>query len=181
MAELVRETYAGAIFDIAGELGKEDDFFKELTELGQIFKENPDFMRILKSPVFSKEEKKRLLSEIFSGKISEYLMNFLKVLVDKNRIGIFQGIIDAYKGILNKKRNIEEVTAVTAIPMSEQMKSDLTNKLKNLTGKNIILDNRIDESILGGVLLKIKNEQMDGTIKSRLESIKNDLSSIIAK
>lgn len=181
MAELVSKTYAGAFFDIAQEIGKEEEYFEELKELDKIFSLHGDLMTFLKSPVFSKEEKKKLLAEIFSGKVSEYAMNFLKVLVDKGRIGLFAEIASTYKTMLYRKKNMEEVTAITAVAMTQEMKDALTQKLNTSLGKDVILQNKVDPSILGGVVLKIGNEQIDGSVKNRLETIKKELSSMIAK
>lgn len=181
MAELVSKTYATALFDVAQEAGKEQEYFQELQDLDGIFSAHKDLMTVLKSPVFSKEEKKRMLTEIFAGKVSEYMMNFLKVLVDKDRIGLFDHITQTYKKLLHQKNNIEEVTAITAVAMTAQMQDALAQKLKQSMGKEILLHNKVDESILGGVLLKIGNEQIDGSVKNRLETIKRELSSMIAK
>lgn len=180
MAELISQTYAGALFDLGIENGTEETYGLELSALSGTFRENPDLMRILKSPISSKEEKKNLLSSIFGGKISLHAMNFLKILVDKERIGYFEAIEKTYRELLNERKNIEEVTAVTAVAMTKEMKQALSEKLKMQTGKNIVLRNMVDEKVLGGVLLKIKNEQIDATVRTRLESLRAELSSIIA-
>lgn len=181
MAELVRETYAQALFEVAVEVHKEENIYEELYAIYEVFKVHRDLTKILKSPALSREEKKAILVKIFAGKVSDYVMNFIKILIDKGRMTLFEEITKEYKYILNQKKNIEEVTAITAIPMSETMRFALSARLTEVTGKNIFLHNVVDETILGGVLLKMGNEQMDGSVKSRLDALCAQLSSVAAK
>jgi len=180
MAELVQQRYAKALFEVAVELKKEDSFLEELNSLDRVFKENDGLLKILKAPMVSKDEKKTLIDEIFANKISNESINFLKVLVDKKRFESFHQIVATYKELLNESRNIKEVTAVTAVALSEDMRTILSERLKKITGSNIVLHTVVDESLIGGVLLKIGNKQVDGTVKSRLEGLKDEISAIIA-
>lgn len=180
MAELVQQRYAKALFEVAIELKREDDFLMQLNGLDSVLKENPGLLKILKAPMVSKDEKKTLIDEIFANKISNELINFLKVLVDKKRFESFHQIVATYKELLNESRNIKEVTAVTAVALSEDMRTILSERLKKITGSNIVLHTVVDESLIGGVLLKIGNKQVDGTVKSRLEGLKDEISAIIA-
>ena len=180
MAELVKQRYAKALFEVAIELKREDDFLMQLNGLDRVLKENPGLLKILKAPMVSKDEKKTLIDEIFANKISNESINFLKVLVDKKRFESFHQIVATYKELLNESRNIKEVTAVTAVALSEDMRTILSERLKKITGSNIVLHTVVDESLIGGVLLKIGNKQVDGTVKSRLEGLKDEISAIIA-
>jgi len=180
MAELVQQRYAKALFEVAIELKREDDFLMQLNGLDRVLKENPGLLKILKAPMVSKDEKKTLIDEIFANKISNESINFLKVLVDKKRFESFHQIVATYKELLNESRNIKEVTAVTAVALSEDMRTILSERLKKITGSNIVLHTVVDESLIGGVLLKIGNKQVDGTVKSRLEGLKDEISAIIA-
>lgn len=180
MEQLISRTYAGALFDLASEIGSEEVYAQELAGLDAVFRANPDLMKILKSPVSSKDDKKSLLSSIFAERVSAEVMNFLKILVDKGRIAHFEEIAESYRKLLRESRNVEEVTAVTAVPMSEEMKNRLSEKLGMQTGKTIILKNEVDEKVMGGVLLKISGRQIDSTVRTRLAELRNELLSMIA-
>ncbi len=180
MAELVQQRYAGAFYEVAKELQKEDEFLNELKFIAGVFTENADFMKVLKAPMISKDEKKSLIEKVFSDKLSEPTFNFLKILVDKSRMAAFPQIVEEFKNLLNTARNIKEVTAITAVPLSEDLKTALTAKLKAITGSEIVLNHFVDSTLIGGILIKIGNEQIDGSVKSRLERLKQDISAIIA-
>ena len=121
-----------------------------------------------------------ILEKVFANQLSTSTFNFLKILVDKSRVAAFPQIADEFKNLLNAARNIKEVTAITASPLSEDLKAALIEKLQAITGSEIVLNHLVDSSLIGGILIKIGNEQIDGSVKSRLEGLKQDISAIIA-
>ncbi|CAH2215007.1 F0F1 ATP synthase subunit delta [Tepidibacter aestuarii] len=180
MAKLVASRYANALFEVGISEGTTADLNDELKVIVDLFDQNEDFLKILKAPLISKEEKKALVEKIYKDKTSLEMMNFLKVLIDKDRIGIIDEIFTEYNALINEKNNILEAVAITAVPMSEKDLNNLKQKLSETKGKNIILKNEVDKSVIGGVLVKMGNEEIDGTIKTRLEKLKDQLSQIIA-
>lgn len=121
-----------------------------------------------------------MIEKVFANQLSTSTFNFLKILVDKSRVAAFPQIADEFKNLLNAARNIKEVTAITASPLSEDLKAALIEKLQAITGSEIVLNHLVDSSLIGGILIKIGNEQIDGSVKSRLEGLKQDISAIIA-
>lgn len=180
MAELVEQRYAGALFEVSQHLKKEDQFLSELDFVNDALKQNPDLMKVLSAPMISKNEKKELVETIFSSSLSQELINFLKILIDKGRIEAIFEIAEEFEKSLDKARNIKKITAIAAVELSEDIKQKLTEKLKAVTGSTVILNTLTDPSVIGGIMLKIGNEQIDGTVKGRLESLKLEISSIIA-
>lgn len=180
MAELVAKRYAGALFEVGIEENKLDLFADELKNIVLIFDENLNFFNILKSPLISKKEKKELVENVYTDKVSNEILNFLRILVDKDRISIIKEMSIQYKNLLNKKNNIIEAVAVTAIPLESVQMEDLKAKLSATTGKNMEITNVVDENILGGILIRMGYEEIDGTVKTRLEKLKKELLQIIA-
>ncbi|MCT4507609.1 MAG: F0F1 ATP synthase subunit delta [Tepidibacter sp.] len=180
MAKLVASRYANALFEVGVLEGTTAALNDELKVIVDLFNENEDFLKILRAPLISKEEKKALVEKIYDNKASLEMMNFLKVLIDKDRIGIIDEIFTEFKTLINEKENILEAVAITAVPMSEKDLNNLKQKLSETKGKNITLKNEVDSSVIGGVLVKMGNEEIDGTIKTRLEKLKDQLSQIIA-
>jgi F-type H+-transporting ATPase subunit delta len=180
MAKLVASRYANALFEVGVSEGTTAALNDELKVIVDLFNGNEDFLKILKAPLISKEEKKALVEKIYKDKASLEMMNFLKVLIDKDRIGIIDEIFTEFKVLINEKNNILEAVAITAVPMSEKDLNNLKQKLSETKGKNITLKNEVDTSVIGGVLVKMGNEEIDGTIKTRLEKLKDQLSQIIA-
>lgn len=169
-------TYAHSLFSLAEEENKEQEIFEELTELEGIFAENPEYTVLLDSPTVNVSERCNLIDEAFSG-CCEYVKNFLKILCEKKYIHIFPECVKEYEKQYNKKRGIEKVTAITAVPLGNELKEKLLMKLQKDTGKTISLELRVDKSILGGIILRTENSQTDASVRARLEGIRTELSS----
>lgn len=175
MAELVQKTYANSLFEVALENNALNTVYDELTKLHDIFKENPDYIKIYSAPVVGKDVKHKLLEETFLNKVSTYTLNFLKLLVDNERFSVFVAICDEFKHLYDEHNGVLEVTATTATELSDSMKQKLILKLQNVTKKEIRLKTNIDSSILGGIKLKINNTEIDACVKSRLEELKQSI------
>ncbi len=171
MAELVSKRYASALFEAGLELNKIKEFNEELDFIKRILEEEPQLLQILKHPKINKDEKKDLMNKLFKNKTSEEIINFVYVLIDKRRDNHILEIADYYKELFNEHENIMKVTAITAVPMDKNDQEKLSFVLSNKLNKNIELTNEVDNTILGGVLLKVENKLMDGTLKGQLESI----------
>ncbi|WP_246893318.1 F0F1 ATP synthase subunit delta [Clostridioides difficile] len=181
MINVIANRYAEALFQLGEEENSTDVLFKELEKVVDMMtKVSKDFYKVLKSPLVSKSEKKNLVEIIFSKEVSSNIKNFLKVLVDKDRISYLDDIELAYKELLNKKNNVIAGVAISAIPMSETDIKELEVKLSNKYNKNVTIENVVDKTILGGVLVRIGNEQIDGTVKTRLDKMKEKLSEVIS-
>ncbi|MCT4585571.1 MAG: F0F1 ATP synthase subunit delta [Peptostreptococcaceae bacterium] len=180
MAELVSARYATALFDVAVEGNKKKELMEELNNINFLFEENKSFMEIYKSPVISNSEKKDLIKKIFEGKVSDYMYNFLSVLVDKNRVSYISGIFNEFKKLYNDSENIAEAIAITAIKLSDEKLEKLKANLCKITNKTIILENQVDKEVIGGMLIKIGEQELDGTLKKRLNEIKENLREIKA-
>lgn len=169
-------TYAHSLFSLAEEENKEQEIFEELRELVGIFTQNPDYMLLLDSPTVNVSERCNLVDEAFSA-CGEYVKNFLKILCEKRYIHIFPECAREYEKQYNKKLGIEKVTAITAVPLSNELREKLIKKLEKDTGKKIALEQRVDKSILGGIILRTENSQTDASVRARLEGIRAELSS----
>ncbi|WMM24239.1 F0F1 ATP synthase subunit delta [Tissierella sp. MB52-C2] len=171
MAKLVSSRYALALFEAGLDIGKIDEFNKELDFLKAVFEKEVKLLQILNHPRISKNEKKQLIDKIFKEKLSQEMINFLYILVDKRREGFILDIVEEYKERFNEHENILNVVAITAIPMEKQSKDKLQVVLSNKLNKKIQLSNKVDKTIIGGVLLKVESKIIDGTVKGQLESI----------
>ncbi|MDU4935056.1 MAG: ATP synthase F1 subunit delta, partial [Peptostreptococcaceae bacterium] len=113
-------------------------------------------------------------------KININIKNFLKILIEQDRISFISDISDSYKELLNEKNNILEGFVISAIPMKKEEIKELEEKLSEKYNKNVTLENKVDKSILGGVLVRLGNEEIDGTVKTRLDKMKEQLSQVIS-
>lgn len=180
MISQVARRYAEALFDLAQEEDSLDNIYTEITQLNGVLKENKNLYDVFRSPFISKDEKKSLAKEIFEDKVSKNVKNFLLVLIDNGRTTQLNSIVLAYKELLNEAYNIQEGEVISAIKLSQEQVSKMEELLSKKYGKNIKLKNKIDQDIIGGILVKIGNEQIDGSVKARLEDLKETLSEVIS-
>jgi F-type H+-transporting ATPase subunit delta len=179
MAKLVAGTYSEALFDVAVETDKIDLFMEDLNGVVDSFNEHPEFFELLKTPQISIEEKKDVIENVFSGKINEEVLNFLKIVMDKKRGNEIAAITKAYEARVYEHKGIEKATVVSAVPISDENMKAITEKLERLTGKSIEMTSKIDKTILGGVTVRIGDRVIDGSLKSRLEDVKEDLARLV--
>lgn len=179
MAELVSKVYAEALFDVAIETGQLDLIELQLQSVCQLFSENPEYYELYRAPNIALDERKAILEQSFSGKIAPELMNFLKLLLDKSRgfyilqIGEeFQQMVEVHKGI------IKGVVHVTCTLTDDQIKR-LESKLSESTGKQVILTQKIDPEIIGGLVVHLGDKVIDNSLKKKLDDMKEDLFQLI--
>ena len=179
MIDLIASRYAEALFQIGEEENKTDNLYNELKEVSSLIITNSDLNNVMKSPLVSKTEKIQLIDALFAGKVDNDLKNFLKVLIEKGRITSIKAIEATYKGLLNEKNNIIEGYVISAVPMDNEKIKELETELSKKYNKNVTLENKVDKSVLGGALVRLGNTEIDGTIKTRLDGLKNQLSQVI--
>ncbi len=180
MESVIAERYSTALFEAGKEENCLDRLFEESQYLEGMIREVPEFVRVFQNPQITREVKHELLGKWFHETLTPYWNNLLFLLSDKGRIGELPQIIEAFRKQVYEDRGIREIEAVTAIPLSEELKEKLTEKLSSITGKTVYLTNKVDPSIVGGLILNMDHDQIDGSVKGRLEGLKKQISSIIA-
>lgn len=179
MAELVNKTYSEALFDVALEQDTLKDIQREFAFLISVFEENPLYFELIKSPKVSMTEKKAILSDAFQKDFSEYFMNFLKIVVDKRREGELFGIKKAYDERVNQHYNIIEAVVESVIPLTDNQLSLLSERLRKISGKEVILSNSVNKDLIGGIVVTLGDRVIDGSIKYKLDTMLDGLTQII--
>ena len=180
MIDVIANRYAEALFQLSEEENITKEIYNELHDVVEVIKNNKELDNVLKSPLVAKNEKTQLIEALFNNKINNDLKNFLKILVEKGRISSLKSIELTFKELLNDKHNIIEGTVISAIALTEKQVKELEEKLSKKYNKNVTLENKVDESILGGVLVRLGNTQIDGSVKTRLDNIKDQLTQVIS-
>jgi len=164
-------TYAQALYDLAKDENLGKTILEELAVLKTVFVDTPQYSKLLSTPDIPKQERCGVLDEAFRGKVHPYVLNFLKILTEKDCIRQFPDCCDAYRGFYNEDNGILVVKAVSAVALTEAQKQKLTEKLSATTGKTIDLQCSVDAASLGGLRLSYDGKQVDGTVKNRLDTI----------
>lgn len=175
---VVSDRYANSLFSVGLELNELDKFQKELNMISETLASSDELLQVLVHPRITDEEKKSVVDSLFKQRVSNEIINFLYVVIDKGRESVILEIIDIFNDLYDQYKGHIKVTAVTAIPISEDQKEKLIKKLEDLTKMNVNLTNEIDPSILGGMLIKTKNRVIDGTVASELESIRDTINKV---
>lgn len=175
----VGSVYGEALYELAQSEGLQDTILEELKALNESFRQEPGFIQLLSSHAIPKQERCKVLDDSFRGKINQYLLNFLKILTEKGYMHHFSHCCESYEKHYNEDNNILSVRAVTAVPLTEAQFQALTQKLTWLTGKTIVLVNRVDPTCLGGVRLDYDGQRLDDTISHRMDSVRELLKNTV--
>ena len=173
MYEYLDKRYAMALYEVAEEKGKVEEYLKDLRSVCDLIDANKDFYEVIKHPQISTKKKKDTFINIFKGNIDQDLLSFLLILIEKNRILFLREKLNQMEQIYLEKNNTLEATVKTAVPLLDEEKEQLKFKLENQYNKKIILTSVIDKSILGGVYVRVGNDVIDGTVKSKLSELKD--------
>lgn len=176
MVQLIAKNYARAMFELAVEENTVKETGEELQAIKQILSSDEKIMRFLVTPLVTKNEKIELVSKAFEAQVSKNTQNLIKVVIENGRASEMLKIFDQYSILELEHFGIAEAVAITTIALSETQRNALIEKLENATGKKILLTNQIDKNILGGVLVKVGEKEIDGTVLGKLNSLKQALS-----
>lgn len=168
----IGSVYGASLYELAREEALADVLGQQLAVLQESFRREPDFLRLLSSPNLSKAERCAILDDSFRGKLHPYILNFLKILTEKNYARHFSDCCDAYADLYNQDNGILIVTAVSAVQLTPSQKDKLTKKLDQITGKQVKLNCRIDPSVYGGIRLDYDGKCLDDTVSHRLDAIR---------
>ena len=175
----VGNVYGTALYTLAHEEQLTGNLLEELSVLSQCFRENPDFIRLLSSPNLPKQERCQILDDSFRGKVHAYVLNFLKILTEKGYMKHFDDCFKTFENLYNNDNGILPVTAITAVSLNPAQAEKLTDKLCQITGKQVKLHNRVDPNVLGGVRLDYDGKRLDDTVSHRLDAVRSLLTNTV--
>ena len=168
--------YATALFSLATENNAVDEYEKSLMEIGNIFRENPDYIKVLESPAIPLSERIAFIDNAFESTYTEYLVSFIKVLCENGNIAEICSCIDAFCDLVRIYKNRTVATIYYVEPLTEEQKNALIEKLHKICGKVIEPQFIKDESLIGGIKVQIDDKIMDGSIRNRLNKAKGVIS-----
>lgn len=175
----IANVYGQAIYDLAKDENLTEEMLQQMMALDESFSANPEFIQLLSTPSVPKQERCQVLDDSLRGQVHPYVLNFLKILTEKGYMRHFSGCCRLFKQQFNKDNGILPVTAVTKLPLSDELRRKLVEKLSDVTGKTIALECRLDPECLGGVRLELDGIQVDGTVRHRLDEIRKLLKNTV--
>jgi F-type H+-transporting ATPase subunit delta len=179
ISSTILDRYARSLVDVVAQAKEEEEVSKDLALYRDMFLAVPDILDAFDSPAFPRESKEKVLSELIARyPIRQLSANFLKVLLKHNRIRYFQQIYEACSKLFNERKGIIAAKVVVAAPLAQPELAGLRDVLGKITGKNVTLDVREEQDVLGGVIVQIGSTIYDGSIRTQLAEMKRQLTEI---
>ncbi|MBT8238255.1 MAG: ATP synthase F1 subunit delta [Croceitalea sp.] len=165
--------YAKATLDLATEKKAAGKVESDMRQIASVINENAELRNVLASPVVNSKDKKGALTQIFKGS-HQITLGLIGTLTDNKRIGMLNEVALKYI-ILHEKMKGEDVAFVTsAVPLTEALENKILKYVNDLTGNKVTIENKIDENILGGFILRVGDLQYDASVANKLNGLKRE-------
>ena len=165
--------YARAFFDIAVEEGKIEDYGRELAAFASLILQNKALQEFLANPIFELKSKKNVIEELLGRtQISGRTANFLRLLVDKQRINFLGEVENAYREFMDKSLKKVRVSVKTPYPLTSELEGALKQRVAEMTGKEVEMTVEDDASLIGGLIVRVGDTMYDGSIKTQLGNMR---------
>lgn len=171
--------YGGSMYELAAEEKLTGIILEQMQMIRELFRENPEYVKLLMEPSIPKEDRTGLIEEAFGAQAERYLVNFLKLLCERNILMEYAGCCEEFTRRYNVDHNIAEAVVTSAVALDEKQLAALKAKLEKISGKKVSLTVKVDTSVLAGLRVELEGKQLDGTVQSRLSGISRKLNEII--
>jgi F-type H+-transporting ATPase subunit delta len=168
--------YAKAVLDQASEANKSEVVFGDMKSVEATIDGSKELRLVLKNPIIKGSDKTAALIKIFAEQ-SEITKGLIKVLATNKRIDLLGGVAASFVTLYNEKQGIKTAQVTTAVPLSSELETKVLSKVKELTGSaQVTITNIVDESIIGGFILRVGDLQYNASIANKLGNIKREFS-----
>ena len=173
---IVASRYAKSLLDLSIERNILDKVNNDMVQLSEIFADSADLVSVLNNPTINAAKKTEVFTAIFNGKMEKISLDFIRLITKNSRESLLPVIAQNFTKLYKSHNNILDVELISAVALDDATKSEIMNKVKSkFEGSTIELTENIDESILGGFIVKIGDKQIDASIASQLTNLKSIL------
>lgn len=176
MAKLVEKAYGDALFDLSVDSSRVDELFSEAKAVRNVLTENSELMQLLTHPKVDKEEKEKVVENIFKDRVSDDMTGFMLLTIKKDRQKFLIKILDYYIDRVKEYKKIGVATVTTAYEMDDTKKSAIESKLIATTPYDTFeITYIVDESLIGGMIIRVGDKVIDSSLRSQLETMSREL------
>jgi len=178
---LASHRYAQAMFEIAREAGEDEYVEAQLGALSDALKSAPGIERSLANPALGPAEKRRIMDRIFTGKGSKMdtqLVRFLLLLFQKNRFYLIHDVSAHFRKIADEAQGQGIAEIRSAAPLKPEQRAAIVSRIEKISGKKMVVEATVDESLIGGVIVKVGNKVIDDSARTKLGNLKKELTKI---
>ena len=172
--EQLARVYSESLFAAAKERGKIDLVREQLGQLTDVLERRKELHVFFFSPLFSTREKKEGIESVLSG-ADEIFVNFLRVLIDNHRMPVIFRIRRQYEALWQEENRLISVEVTSAVELDEQTVRLIQERIEQQTGRRVELTRRVDEGILGGLVVQVSNMILDASIRNQLERLRRQV------
>ncbi|MFC3810330.1 ATP synthase F1 subunit delta [Lacihabitans lacunae] len=169
---VVAYRYAKALIDLANEQGVVKEVNEDMSFFEQICKENDNFVAVMANPIVRHDKKLNILKKIFENNVNKVTFTIFGVLTKKNREKLIYPIAKEFQKLYNLQTGVEVISVTSAVELTNDQKEQFKKIVAEVTKRDIILNENIDESLIGGYVLRVGDTQIDTSVKKKLNELK---------
>lgn len=166
--------YSKAILNLAKDNKNETEVNSDMLLVASTIADNKDLDVMLNSPVIKAKDKKKVLEQLFSDKVSNITLGLFHLLEENKRLAILEEVAKQYTIIYDHLKHIDIAKVTTAVPLTKEMEKEVLNKVVALTGNKATLENEVNPDILGGFVLRVGDVQYDASISNYLNELRKE-------
>ena len=176
MAKLVSKTYGDALFAVALEDNRMDEFFEAVKVVADLLRTNEEFGKLMNHPKITKEDKVKIVEETFGDKIPKEITGIMTLLVTKGRAEAILSVFDYFINLVKEEKKIGSASVATAVALTDAQKAKVEQKLLDTTKyESFEMNYSVDESLIGGMVIRIGDRVVDSSIKTKLFELTREL------
>ena len=179
MAKLVSKTYGDALFAVALEENRMDEFFEAAKVVSEILRTNDEFCKLMNHPKIIKEDKVKMVKESFGGKIPREIVGIMTLLVTKGRAGEMLSVLDYFVDLVKEEKKIGKAYVITAVALDDKQKEKVEQKLLDTTKyETFEMNYSVETSLIGGMVIRIGDRVVDSSVKTKLYDLTRELRNV---
>ena len=179
MAKLVSKVYGDALFEAAREAGRMDDMYAEVLELQKLLQANEELQKMMENPKVIREDKENVIETVFRGRISDEIVELMKLMIAKGRYSNIESVFDYFIGLVKEEKKIGIAYVTTAVELTDGQKDEIVRRLLETTRyESFEMNYAVDASLIGGMVIRIGDRVVDSSIKTKLYELSKSLRKI---
>ena len=179
MAKLVSKVYDDALFEAAREAGRMDDMYEEVLELQKLLQANEELQKMMENPKVIREDKENVIETVFRGRISDEIVELMKLMIAKGRYSNIESVFDYFIGLVKEEKKIGIAYVTTAVELTDGQKDEIVRRLLETTRyESFEMNYAVDASLIGGMVIRIGDRVVDSSIKTKLYELSKSLRKI---
>lgn len=171
----IASRYAKSLLELAREKGVLERVNEDMIAFDKLCKENRDFALMLKNPIIQHHRKLSILKKVFDGKVSPLSMSIFEIVTKKNREFVLPMLAEEFTHQYNKVKGISEATVTTSFPLTPELRKEFITVLEKLTKQEVQLEEKVDNEMIGGYIIKVGDLQIDDSVDSRLKDLRSKM------